>query len=411
MADVVAEVRRARDEGGTVKMVGTGHSFTAVAAPEGTMLLPHSLTGILAVDRDAMHVTAAAGTQLKDFNAGLERLGLSLHNMGDIAEQTLAGAISTGTHGSGGVAAGLAAQVVGLELVTGTGEVLRATADENADVLEMARLGLGALGILTTITFAVEPLFLLRACERPATYDELVSRFPELVEEHHHVDVHWFPHTEGALLKTNDRLGSPLADAEPLPRWRQAVEDELLQDRVLGTVFTALDRFPAATPRTNRFLTRLISERSYSDIAHRVFVSQRSMVFREMEYAVPAEAGMAALREARRLIDASGWRISYPVEVRYARADDIPLSTSYERDTVYLAFHTGRGTDHVAYFTGVEQIMRAHGGRPHWGKLHTRDSLAFAELYPRFGEFLAMRDRLDPDRVFVNPYLRRVLGD
>src|SRR6201999_3550338 len=146
---------------------GTGHSFTAISAPDGTMLRPQGLTGIVAVDREALTVTAYAGTPLKELNAALEVLGLSLHNMGDIAEQTLAGAISTGTHGTGGVAAGLSAQVAGLELVTGTGEVLRATAEENPDVLDLARVGLGALGVLTTITFRVEPLFLLEAQEQP----------------------------------------------------------------------------------------------------------------------------------------------------------------------------------------------------------------------------------------------------
>jgi FAD-linked oxidoreductase len=375
------------------------------------MLRPGSMTGIVAVDREAMTVTAAAGTRLKHLNAGLEHLGLSLHNMGDIAEQTLAGAISTGTHGTGGVAAGLAAQVVGLELVTGTGEVLRATAEENPNVLEMARVGLGALGILTTVTFAVEPLFVLGAHERRVSFDEVLGSFSDLVEKHHHVDVHWFPHTDAALLKTNDRLLLSTEDADPLPGWRRGLEDGFLHNEVLGSVFALLARVPAATPRTNRALTTLISERSYSDVAHRVFVSRRSFVFREMEYALPAAAGMPALREVRRLIDASEWRIPIPVEVRYAPADDIPLSTAYDRDTVYLAFHTPRRADHVRYFHGVEQIMRAHDGRPHWGKLHTRDSRAFAELYPRFGDFLAMRDRLDPDRVFANAYLRRVLGD
>ena len=156
-------------------MVGTGHSFTAIAAPEATMLRPEGLTGIVAVDRDALTVTARAGTPLKELNAELEALGLTLHNMGDIAEQTLAGAISTGTHGTGGLAAGLAAQVVGLELVTGTGELLRATPDENPDVLEMARVGLGALGILTTITFRVEPVFVLEAHEQPMSWDEALA--------------------------------------------------------------------------------------------------------------------------------------------------------------------------------------------------------------------------------------------
>ena len=183
VAAVVAEVERARSEGTSVKMIGTGHSFTAIAAPEHTMLRPQRLTGIVTVDREAMTVTALAGTRLKDFNTALEDLGLSLHNMGDIAEQTLAGAISTGTHGTGGVAAGLAAQVVGLELVTGTGEVLRASADENPDVLEFARVGLGALGVITTITFAVEPLFLLEAVEQPMSWDEALSSFDEMTAD------------------------------------------------------------------------------------------------------------------------------------------------------------------------------------------------------------------------------------
>src|SRR3954453_6714479 len=157
--DVVAAVERARERRTTVKMPGTGHSFTGIAAPEGIMLSPAQLTGIVAVDREAMTVTALAGTPLKVLNAGLEALGLSLHNMGDIAEQTLAGATSTGTHGTGGLVGSLSAQLAGLELVTGTGEGIRASETENAEVFAVARIGLGALGILTSITFRVEPLF------------------------------------------------------------------------------------------------------------------------------------------------------------------------------------------------------------------------------------------------------------
>jgi FAD/FMN-containing dehydrogenase len=199
--EVRAEVRRAREAGETVKMVGTGHSFTSISAPEHTMLSPRSMTGIVAIDRNAMTVTAAAGTRLKHLNAELERLGLSLHNMGDVAEQTLAGAISTGTHGTGGIASGLAAQVVGLELVTGTGRLVRANARENFDIFEMARVGLGALGILTKITFAVEPLFLLEAVEEPMSWDRAVETFDEMAADHHHVDMYWFPHTDRMLTK------------------------------------------------------------------------------------------------------------------------------------------------------------------------------------------------------------------
>ncbi|WP_122817741.1 D-arabinono-1,4-lactone oxidase [Nocardioides pantholopis] len=409
-AAVVAEVERARETGTTVKMVGTGHSFTAIAAPEHTMLSPQGLSGVVSVDRDALTVTAYAGTPLKELNACLERLGLSLHNMGDIAEQTLAGAISTGTHGTGGLAAGLAAQVAGLELVTGTGEVLRANAEENPDVLEVARVGLGALGVLTTITFRVEPMFVLEAHEQPMTWDRALGSFDEMSAGSHHVDMYWFPHTDRVLAKRNDRLDVDLSQAEPLPRWRARLDDDLLSNRLFGLLCRGANRMPRAIPTLNKVSARALGARTYSDVPHRVFTTRRDVVFREMEYAVPRAAGLPALREARRVLEASGLPVSFPVEIRTAPADDIPLSTASGRDTCYLAFHTHRDAEHRDYFALMEAVMRDHDGRPHWGKLHTRTAADLAPAYPRFGEFLAMRDRLDPDRVFANDYLRRVLG-
>lgn len=400
----------ARAAGRTVKAAGTGHSFTAIAKPAHVQLLPDRMRGILAVDREAMTVTARAGTQLKVFNAELERLGLSLHNMGDIAEQTLAGAISTGTHGTGGRASGLAAQVVGLELVTGTGQIIWATADENADVFQLARVGLGALGVITAISFAVEPLFLLRAVEKPLSWDEGMAGFDDLTAAHDHVDMYWFPHADRLLTKSYTRSGTDLSLAEPLPRWRAWLDDDLLSNTVFGAQTAALNRAPRAIPAANRFAARMIGARTYSDLAHRVFTTERRVVFREMEYAVPRAAGLSALRECRAAFEKSGLTVSFPVEIRVAPADDVPLSTSYGRDSFYLAFHTHQRADHEAYFALMESVMRDHEGRPHWGKLHTLDAHDLAPLYPRFDAFLAMRDHLDPDRVFTNPYLDRVLG-
>lgn len=409
-AEVAEVVRRARAAGRTVKSAGTGHSFTGIATPQHVHLRPERMRGILAVDRTAMTVTARAGTQLKVFNAELARLGLSLHNMGDIAEQTLAGAISTGTHGTGGRAAGLAAQVVGVELVTGTGEVLRACATENPDVLDLARVGLGALGVLTTITFAVEPVFLLRAEEQPMSWNDALAAFDDLTAEHDHVDMYWFPHSDRMLTKRNTRMGTDLSAAAPLPRWRGWLDDDLLSNTVFGAQTAALNRAPRAIPAANRFASRLLGPRTYTDVAHRVFTTERRVVFREMEYAVPRTAGLHALRECRTAFERSGLTVSFPVEIRVAPADDVPLSTSYDRDSFYLAFHTHRRADHRAYFAAMEPILRAHGGRPHWGKLHTLEAADVAALYPRLPDFLTLRERLDPDRVFTNAYLDRVLG-
>jgi L-gulono-1,4-lactone dehydrogenase len=355
--------------------------------------------------------TALAGTRLQDLNEGLETLGLSLHNMGDIAEQTLAGATSTGTHGTGGVASSLSAQICGLTLVTGTGEVVTATETENPELLEFARLGLGALGVLTTITFRVEPLFVLEANETPMGWDEYVAGFDEHIATHHHVDTYWFPHTERFLVKTNDRLDAGIDEIEPLSRWRSWWDDEFLSNQLFGALNHVTNRVPAIIPRFNQVSSRLLSARTYSDIAHKVFISPRTVVFREMEYAVPLEAGPTALAEARAALEASDIKITFPVEIRVTPADGIPMSTSGDRRSMYLAFHTHRDADHLAYFGLVEPIMRAHDGRPHWGKVHTRTAADLAPTYTRFEEFLSLRDRLDPDRVFANPYLRRVLGD
>ena len=412
--EVVAAVEASRRDRTTVKMVGTGHSFTGIAAPGEVMLRPDRLQGLLAVDREALTVTAYAGTQLKTLNAELERLGLSLHNMGDIAEQTLAGAVSTGTHGTGGVAAGLAAQLAGFSLVSGTGEVLDASPTQNADLFELGRVGLGALGILTTVTFAVEPLFLLEAHEQPMSWDEALGSFDQMVTESHHCDMYWFPHTDRMLTKRNTRLDADVSEAEPVGRLRGWLDDELLSNTVFGVLTGAANRAPGVIPRMNQVSARALSERTYSDVAHRVFTSPRRVVFREMEYAVPRAAGLEALREVRRVVEESDWRISFPVEIRVAPADDVALSTAYDRDSFYLAFHTHHRSDwatHAAYLEAMEAVMVAHDGRPHWGKLHTRAVDDLAPAYSRFGEFLALRDRLDPDRLFANDYLRRVLGD
>ncbi|MCD6641022.1 MAG: FAD-binding protein [Nocardioides sp.] len=409
--DVVQAVDRARASGLGVKMAGSGHSFTDIAAPEHTLLRPEELSGVVEIDRAAMTVTALAGTPLKELNLSLERLGLSLHNMGDIAEQTLAGATSTGTHGTGGVAAGLSAQLAGLEMVTGTGELLRATPEENPDVLDIARVGLGALGILTSLTFRVEPLFVLEAHEEPMGWDEALARHDEVVAAAHHVDMYWFPHTDRTMVKQNVRTTLEPGEQQPPGRLAAWWEDEFLSNTVFGGLVKALDRAPRAVPAVNQVTGRALSERTYSDLAHRVFVTPRRVVFREMEYAVPREVGLDVLRECRRVIDAHDWRISFPVEVRTARPDDVPLSTAHGRETLYLAFHTAAGTDHTDYFAGIEPILRAAGGRPHWGKLHTMTAADLAGVYDRWEDFRAMRERLDPDRVFANPYLRRVLGD
>jgi L-gulonolactone oxidase len=400
-------VRRAAEDGLRVKAVGTGHSFTSIAATDGLLIRPHLLTGIRNIDRENMTVTVEAGTPLKRLNVALAREGLSLVNMGDIMEQTVSGATSTGTHGTGRDSASIAAQIRALELVTADGSVLTCSAEENGEVFASARIGLGALGVVSAITFAVEPLFLLTAREEPMSFGKVLADFDELWTENEHFEFYWFPHTERCHTKRNNRSAGP---EQPVGRVGAWFEEEFLSNGLWQAANLVGRAVPATVPVIAKAAGRAWSARTYTDIPYKVFTSPRRVRFVEMEYAVPRAAVIQVLRELKTMIDRSELRISFPVEVRTAPADDITLSTASGRDSAYVAVHMFRGTPHRAYFTAAERIFTAHEGRPHWGKLHTRDAEHFARLYPRFGEFTALRDRLDPERRFQNDYLRRVLG-
>jgi len=405
--ELVAAVRRAAEDGLTVKPVGTGHSFTSIAATDGVLVRPHLLTGIRDVDREAGTVTVEAGTPLRRLNVALAREGLSLANMGDIMEQTVSGATSTGTHGTGRDSASLAAQIRGLELVTADGSVLTCSREENPEVFAAARIGLGALGIVTAITFAVEPIFLLHAREEPMPFDRVCAEFDQLHAENEHFEFYWFPHTGNTNTKRNNRSAGP---ERPVPQLRGWFEDEFLSNGVFQVANWVGRAVPAAVPAIAQVSSRALSARTYTDIPYKVFTSPRRVRFVEMEYAVPREALVETLRELKAMVDRSPLRVSFPVEVRTAPADDITLSTASGRDSAYIAVHMFRGTPYQGYFTAAERIFTAHEGRPHWGKIHTRDTAYFSRVYPRFAEFTALRDRLDPERRFRNDHLRRVLG-
>ncbi|MFJ6694538.1 D-arabinono-1,4-lactone oxidase [Streptomyces sp. NPDC091272] len=406
--ELAETVRAAAADGLRVKAVGTGHSFTAVAATDGVHVRPDLLTGIRHIDREAGTVTVEAGTPLKRLNLALAREGLSLTNMGDIMEQTVAGATSTGTHGTGRDSASLAAQITALELVTADGRILSCSAKENPDVFSAARLGLGSLGVITAVTFAVEPVFFLTAREEPMAFDRVTAEFDALVAENEHFEFYWFPHTGNCNTKRNNRSLGPAAPPGRVAGW---IEDEFMSNGLFQLVCSLGRAVPRTVPAIAKVSSRALSARTYTDIPYKVYTSPRRVRFVEMEYAVPREAAVQALREVKAMVERSPLRISFPVEVRTAPADDIPLSTASGRESAYIAVHMYKGTPFRGYFTAVERIMTAHGGRPHWGKMHTRDAEYLRAAYPRFDEFTAVRDRLDPDRLFGNDYLRRVLGD
>jgi L-gulonolactone oxidase len=406
--DVVAVLTSAARSGRRVRPIGSGHSFSGIGRPDDVQLVLGGLSGVESVTDDGL-VTVAGGTPLYRLTAELARRGWALTNLGDIDRQTIAGAIATGTHGTGARFGGLATQVREVQLVTPSGEVLDCSPSRHPEVFSAARVGLGALGVVTSVTLQAVPGFALRAVEGPGTLTGALADFDELMTSTDHVEFYWFPHTDAILLKCNTRV--PLEEGlDPLPRWRVMWDDEVLSNVAFAGVVAAGKAVPALVPPLARFSAKALAPRAWTDHAHRVFVSRRRVRFIEMEYAVPRAAAPAVLGELRRAHEASDWRSAFPVEVRLAAADDIPLSTASGRDTAYIAAHVPAGTDPGPWFEAVESIAGAAGGRPHWGKLHGLDAATLRERYPRFGEFLAVRDRLDPGGVLSNAYLDRVLG-
>ena len=403
-------VRSAAARGRPIKAVSTGHSFTGIAVAPGTLLEMTELSGLVSVDRDRQRARLLAGTRLHRIPALLAPYGLAMANLGDIDRQSISGAISTGTHGTGSRFGGIATQVVAATLVTAGGELLTVSEDENADLLPAVALGLGALGILVDVTIQCVPAFVLEAVERPEPLDSVVDDVVSRADAVDHFEFYWFPHTDTALTKTNTRLpaGSP---TKPLSAASRLVDDVLVGNVVHQSVCSAGRAAPGLVPGINRLSAKVWGDRTFSDASHRVFATSRGVRFREMEYAVPLDRLASAFRGVQRVIDEHGWRIEFPIEVRTAAADDLWLSTATERPSGYLAVHRYWKTDHTEYFAAVEEIMLAHEGRPHWGKLHTLDASALRARYPRFDDFTALRDRLDPDRAFRNPYLERVLGE
>jgi FAD/FMN-containing dehydrogenase len=320
----------------------------------------------------------------------------------------VAGAIQTGTHGTGRDIGGMAAQVAGLELVLADGTVASCSADSPGDGLfDAARVGLGALGVVTAVTFRVVPAFLLEAREQPMRWSEVISRLDELTSGNEHFEFYWFPHTEGCLTKRNNSSPGP---PRPLPAFRYLLDDEFLSNTLFGVTCRLGHAFPAAIKTVNGVAGKALGSRSYVDAAYRVFTSPRRVRFKEQEYAIPRESLADVLGEIRALFARRDWRISFPIEVRVTPGDDPWLSTAFGRASAYIAIHVFHASPHQEYFRDVEAVMTAVAGRPHWGKMHTRRAEYLRQAYPKHGDFVALRDRLDPERRFGNAYLAQVLG-
>ena len=414
-AEIARIVARAAEAGTTLKTVGAGHSFSPAAATDGIQLSLDNLTGVKAVtpvygtdgEPAGADVTLWAGTRLRDVGPLLWDLGLAQENLGDIDVQTIAGAISTGTHGTGADFGSIHTTVKALQIVTGTGEILDCDAGQNPDLFHAARLSLGALGVLATVTVRCVPAFAIESVERPGRLDEVSSDLKAFLRSDDHVEFFWFPHTDLIAVKKNTRIPAD-SDLKPKSAFTRKRDDFLTND-AFEVLCKTVTRRPGMTKRLNALSGRLMGNASYSDRSYKVFSTTRNVRFRELEYGVPFSEAEAVLAELRAYFDPAEHPTPFPIEVRAVRGDDAPLSTANGRDSVYFSVHQYVGMDAEPIFDATESIFRAAGGRPHWGKMHSLGAADLAELYPRFDDFVAVRDEVDPQRVFRNVYTDQIL--
>ena len=402
-----AAVGRAAAAGRTVRAAASGHSFTDIACTDGVMLRLDRMNRVLDNDRAAGLARVEGGIVIRDLSEALARAGVALENLGDIDVQTVAGAISTATHGTGERFGNISAQVEALELVTADGAVVECGRESDPDVWRAGRVGLGSLGAIATVTFRVVPAFTIRRHDHPLPLQEAFARLDELAAANEHFEFYVFPHTRTALCRESTHVDAP---PEPHGPVRAYMQETLLENHALAFLCQAGRRFPRRIPAINRFITRTLSGSVKTDASHRVFSTRRLVRFTEMEYAIPREHGPEALTRVLDTIDRRGYAVPFPIEYRVVAADDAYLSTAYERGTVYIAVHMYRGMTWEPYFRAVEAIMDDYGGRPHWGKRHFQSAATLAPRYPEWERFQAVRARLDPEGRFQNEYSRRVLG-
>jgi L-gulonolactone oxidase len=403
-AEVLALVRRARAEGRRLKPVGAGHSWSEAAATDGWQVSLDALDRLVAVAPDRTWVEVEGGVRLRVLNERLAERGLALPVVGSIAAQSVAGAVSTGTHGSAPGLGSLSSLVQRLWLACGDGE-LRELGPEHGDDFQAARLGLGALGIFVRLRITVVPAFRLEELSEPVPFDEAVALVPRLAAEERFAKLWWLPHTGRVQVSRYRPTDAPSTFSRA---WRW------FDEKVInGLVFTWLLWLGARRPRWVPALNRLIGG-AYFKPVRGVARSDRALnlamppVHEEVEYALPLEAAPEALRWVEAMIERERLCVNFVFEVRFVAAEEALLSPAFGRATCYLGAYMARAEGIDRYFALFERRMLELGGRPHWGKQFSATAEEVARVHANLGRFDAVRRRFDPDGVFANRFLERV---
>jgi FAD-linked oxidoreductase len=415
--EVFEIVREASEAGRTVRTFGAGHSWSPLVLTDDTLINLDKLDRIISIDVEQQLVTVQAGIRLKELNQILPKHGLAMRNLGSIGEQSIAGAISTATHGTGLRLGGLHTQIVGMNLITASGQLLGISEDTDPELMAAARVGLGTLGIITQVTIQCVPYYNLERKAQPLPFDEVLDQIDDLVNDNDRVRLYWFPYTDVIQVATMNRT---VRRPTPRNRFKEWFTDVMVKRELMELLvetgydlyqLPGLDVHIDVVDDINRFSAKVGWVREevvgpYDYVLNIPMPPEHS----ECEYAVPAERAAEAVRLTRRIIEENDYHVNFPVEVRFVAADEAMLSPAYGRDICYVGAYTFGEEFARPLFDRFEREMKKLGGRPHWGKRLTLSREEARRLYPKWDRFNEIRKELDPKEIFANAFIRDLFG-
>lgn len=390
-----------------IRVIGSGHSFTSLCSTDEILVTLDNFQGLISIDKEKNQATVKAGTKLSLLGELLFNEGLAMENLGDINVQSIAGAISTGTHGTGVNLKSISNQVIGLKFVNGKGEIIECSTTKNTELFKAAQVSLGCLGIITEVTLQCISTYKLKLQNKKEKLSHVLATLSERNSKNRNFEFYWIPYTNTAWTKTSNIV----EDSEPdkvnfFNYWTEYI----LENHVFKLMCEYATIFPSQNKTVANITAASISNVKKVYHSHKVYATQRMVKFHEMEYNTPAEAYQDVFKDVQKIVNSKKFNIHFPIENRWVKGDDVYMSPAYNRDSAYIACHVYNKKDSRAYFAALEEVFKAYDGRPHWGKMNTFNTEDIIRMYPKFTHFMTFRKEHDPENIFVNPYLQKLLG-
>lgn len=403
--EIIDIIEYARSKKMNIRVVGSAHSFTPLILTSDILVSLDDYVGIIHVDREKMHITVKAGTKIKAFGEMAYEYGYGQENLGDIDKQSLAGAISTGTHGTGITLGNISSQLFAIKFINGKGESIYCSETENIETFKAAQVSIGSLGIICELTFKVLPAYKLEFISKNENINDVLVQLDSINHQHRNFEFFWFPYTETVQTKYSN-----LSNKEIYENPLGSKMDHFLENKVFNAISYPTRIFPSLSKYVAKLSGAVAGNSNKVNWSHQVYTLPRNVYFNEMEYCVPIEAFRTVKKELIRVFNEKKFQVHFPTENRFVKSDDIYISPSYKRTSAYISFHVYKGKDYQKYFTAMEEVCSHFDGRPHWGKIHTKVANDFSQQYEKWNDFIRLRAQQDPDNIFVSDYTKSIFG-